>query len=54
MAKFATVELTKDELWLINDVLVKTSAQSETEGFQEEKRIIDSFRDDDNKTIQLF
>ena len=47
-------EFSKDDLNLILAALKRLRDQSGTEGFKREKEIIDSFRTDDNKIIQLF
>jgi hypothetical protein len=37
------MEFSKEELMLINEALIKGMNQSETEGFETEKRILDSY-----------
>jgi len=46
-------DFSKDDLNTIMTALIKLKDQSETEGFIEEKRIIDSYSDS-SKVVQLF
>jgi len=46
-------EFSKGDSNAILKILIKLRDQSESEGFIEEKRIIDSYHSDNTKTIQL-
>ena len=54
MARTANVELARDEVLLLIDVLHKSLERSKGAGFEKERSILDSYRTVDNKSIEMF
>jgi len=54
MEKTANVELSRNELLFLIEVLHKSLEQSEGVGFETERHILDCYRSVDDKTIEMF